>query len=216
MESLSVGVGRKWRLFNALHGMHLVALNQHTYETRTRVRNAQMGMPVQTSGGWAQWYKHERDFSMAGSVARKRELCPISIAAPGAAPLVYHVFIVGAWLPGRTRDVNLHFLASYAESRSVQPDAANTRRNKRDRKKRRPVFACLLCFTILREKDECATSLEAPYRRFRAFRLSPILFIIPRQVSVIKILRPAIIYTCRLVPRTCYLNEDYISRMVRF
>jgi len=27
MESLSVGVGRKWCLFNALHGMHLVALN---------------------------------------------------------------------------------------------------------------------------------------------------------------------------------------------
>lgn len=92
----------------------LHSTNARTYETRSRVRNAQMGMPVQTSRGWAQWYKHEWDFSMAGSVARKRELCPISIAAPGAAPLVYHVFIVEAWLPGRTRNVNLHFLASYA------------------------------------------------------------------------------------------------------
>jgi len=135
---------------------------------------------------------------MAGSVARKRELCPISIAAPEAALLVYHVFIVGAWLPGRTRDVNLHFLASYA---ARSRDRYNRTQwilgaiNGIERSEDRSSRVCLFYFTILEEKDECATSLEAPpYRCFYAFRLSPILLLIPRRVSVIKILRSNYLY----------------------
>lgn len=99
----------------------LHSTNTYTRYVRVCVTR-KMGMPVQTSEGWVQWYKHEWDFSMASSVARKRELCSISIAAPGTAPLVYHVFIVGAWLPGCTRNVNLHFLDSYAARSRDQYD----------------------------------------------------------------------------------------------
>lgn len=167
-----------------------------------------MGMPVQTSTGWAQWYKHERDFSMAGSVARKRELCPISIAAPGAAPLVYHVFIVGAWLPGRTRDVNLHFLASYdARSRDQYGrtqrilGAVNGIERSEDRSSR--VYFVLRFSRKRRARD--ATSLEAPHRCFYAFRLSPILLLIPRQVSVIKNFKTRnYFYLPSRITRTCY------------
>lgn len=79
-------------------------------------------------GGWARSDINTSGiFLWLGSVARKRELCPISIAAPGAAPLlIYHVFIVGAWLPGRTRNVNLHFLASYAARARARSRAIGT------------------------------------------------------------------------------------------
>lgn len=114
----------------------------------------------------------------------------------------------------------MHFLASYdARSRDQYGrtqrilGAVNGIERSEDRSSR--------VYFVLRFSRKRRASLEAPHRCFYTFRLSPILLLIPRQVSVIKNFKTRNYFylpsrITNMLPCTRYLNEAYISRLVRF
>lgn len=122
-KGLSAGVDRKWRLFNALYGMHLVALDQHAHalepcawDTRVRVCSQTASMPRQMSRGVrASWHKYKRDFFLrVASVARKKGVTSDKHrGSRGCHARLSRFYRRGVITWAHWRCYNLHFLASF-------------------------------------------------------------------------------------------------------